>query len=503
MTASPPLLSLKGITKVFPGVRALENVQLDLWPGKVTALIGENGAGKSTLVKVMTGIYQPDEGEILYKAIPIALPTPESAHKVGITAIHQETVLFDELSVTENIFVGQYLYKGLLKKLDWPAMHQQARDILARQEVQIDPRATLKTLSIAQRHMVAIARALSFDAQVVILDEPTAALSQHEILEFYQIVERLKQEGKAILFISHKFDEIFELADHYTILRDGVYVDSGAIKAITEERMVAMMVGRTLSQSWPKVACEPGETVLEVRDLCHPTEFAHINFSLRKGEILGFYGLVGAGRTELMQALSGVSRPSSGEIILNGKSVQFRQPADAIQAGIVCVPEERQKQGAIIELSIAQNISLPQLSKLNRNGVLNEAKEWALADEYARRLQVKAFSWRQAVETLSGGNQQKVVIGKWLATHPEVIILDEPTKGIDIGSKAAVHQFMSELVAHGLAVIMVSSELPEVMGMADRVIVMHEGLMVAQYNAGDATAETIVSAASSAGKEAA
>ncbi|AMO51254.1 Rhamnose ABC transporter, ATP-binding protein [Enterobacter sp. FY-07] len=503
MTASTPLLSLKGITKVFPGVRALENVQLDLWPGKVTALIGENGAGKSTLVKVMTGIYQPEEGEILYKAIPISLPTPESAHKMGITAIHQETVLFDELSVTENIFVGQYRYKGLLKTLDWSAMHQQAREILTRLEVQIDPHATLKTLSIAQRHMVAIARALSFEAQVVILDEPTAALSQHEILEFYQIVERLKQEGKAILFISHKFDEIFELADHYTILRDGVYVDSGAINAITEERMVAMMVGRAMTQSWPKVHCEPGETVLEVRDLCHPTEFAHITFSLRKGEILGFYGLVGAGRTELMQALSGVSRPSSGAIILHGKSVHFRQPADAINAGIVCVPEERQKQGAIIELSIAQNISLPQLSKLNRNGVLNDARESALADEYARRLQVKAFSWRQAVETLSGGNQQKVVIGKWLATHPDVIILDEPTKGIDIGSKAAVHQFMSELVAHGLAVIMVSSELPEVMGMADRVIVMHEGLMVAEYKAGEATAETIVSAASGAGKEAA
>ncbi|TDT51165.1 rhamnose ABC transporter ATP-binding protein [Enterobacter sp. AG5470] len=503
MTASTPLLSLKGITKVFPGVRALENVQLDLWPGKVTALIGENGAGKSTLVKVMTGIYQPEEGEILYKAIPISLPTPESAHKMGITAIHQETVLFDELSVTENIFVGQYRYTGLLKTLDWSAMHQQAREILTQLEVQIDPHATLKTLSIAQRHMVAIARALSFEAQVVILDEPTAALSQHEILEFYQIVEHLKQEGKAILFISHKFDEIFELADHYTILRDGVYVDSGAINAITEERMVAMMVGRAMTQSWPKVHCEPGETVLEVRDLCHPTEFAHITFSLRKGEILGFYGLVGAGRTELMQALSGVSRPSSGAIILHGKSVHFRQPADAINAGIVCVPEERQKQGAIIELSIAQNISLPQLSKLNRNGVLNDARESALADEYARRLQVKAFSWRQAVETLSGGNQQKVVIGKWLATHPDVIILDEPTKGIDIGSKAAVHQFMSELVAHGLAVIMVSSELPEVMGMADRVIVMHEGLMVAEYKAGEATAETIVSAASGAGKEAA
>ncbi|MGK7287517.1 sugar ABC transporter ATP-binding protein [Buttiauxella agrestis] len=503
MTLTTPLLSLKGITKVFPGVRALENVHLDLWPGKVTALIGENGAGKSTLVKVMTGIYQPEEGELLYKAIPITLPNPEAAHKVGITAIHQETVLFDELTVTENIFVGHYIYRGFFKKLDWPAMHQQAQDILTRLEVQINPRATLKTLSIAQRHMVAIARALSFEAQVVILDEPTAALSQHEIVEFYQIVERLKAEGKAILFISHKFDEIFAIANHYTILRDGIYISSGKINEITEERMVTMMVGREITHAFPKVNCEPGEVVLEVKDLCHPTEFAHIDFQLRKGEILGFYGLVGAGRTELMQALSGISRPSHGEILLNGQAMQFRQPADAIKAGIVCVPEERQKQGAIIELPIYQNISLPQLSRLNPRGVLNDAREWALADEYAKRLQVKAFSWKQPVETLSGGNQQKVVIGKWLATQPEVIILDEPTKGIDIGSKAAVHQFMSELVGHGLAVIMVSSELPEVMGMADRIIVMHEGLMVAQFEAGEASAEMIVSAASGSHEEAA
>ncbi|HKN04261.1 MAG TPA: sugar ABC transporter ATP-binding protein, partial [Buttiauxella sp.] len=459
--------------------------------------------GKSTLVKVMTGIYQPEEGELLYKSIPITLPNPEAAHKIGITAIHQETVLFDELTVTENIFVGHYIYRGLFKKLDWPAMHQRAQEILTRLEVQINPRATLKTLSIAQRHMVAIARALSFEAQVVILDEPTAALSQHEIVEFYQIVERLKREGKAILFISHKFDEIFAIADHYTILRDGVYISSGNINEITEERMVTMMVGREITHAFPKVNCEFGDVVLEVKDLCHPTEFAHINFQLRKGEILGFYGLVGAGRTELMQALSGVSRPSSGEILLNEQLMQFRQPADAINAGIVCVPEERQKQGAIIELPIYQNISLPQLSKLNPSGVLNDAREWALADEYAKRLQVKAFSWKQAVETLSGGNQQKVVIGKWLATQPTVIILDEPTKGIDIGSKAAVHQFMSELVGQGLAVIMVSSELPEVMGMADRIIVMHEGLMVAEYQAGEATAEMIVSAASSSHEEAA
>ncbi|PWC11049.1 sugar ABC transporter ATP-binding protein [Brenneria corticis] len=503
MTVSTPLLSLRGISKGFPGVRALENVQLNLWPGKITALIGENGAGKSTLVKVMTGIYQPDEGELLYKAIPIALPTPEAAHKIGITAIHQETVLFDELTVAENIFVGHYLYRGWLKKLDWPAMHRRSREILARLEVQIDPHAMLKTLSIAQRHMVAIARALSFEAQVVILDEPTAALSQHEIAEFYQIVERLKREEKAILFISHKFDEIFAIADHYTILRDGVYVDSGRISDITEERMVTMMVGRKVAHTYPQATASPGKTVLEVKDLCHPTEFAHINFRLRKGEILGFYGLVGAGRTELMQALSGISAPSHGEIILNGKAMHFSQPADAINAGIVCVPEERQKQGAIIELSICQNISLPQLSRLNPRGVLNDAREWALADDYARRLQVKAFSWRQTVETLSGGNQQKVVIAKWLATHPTVIILDEPTKGIDIGSKAAVHQLMAELVSQGLAVIMVSSELPEVMGMADRIIVMHEGLMAAEYGKNEAIAETIVSAASGASKEAA
>jgi rhamnose transport system ATP-binding protein len=476
---------------------------VDLYPGKVTALIGENGAGKSTLVKVMTGIYQPEEGELRYKAIPIKLPNPESAHKVGITAIHQETVLFDELSVTENIFVGHYVYRGLFKRLNWPVMHQQARDILTRLEVNIDPHATLKDLSIAQRHMVAIARALSFDAQVVILDEPTAALSQHEIVEFYQIVERLKREGKAILFISHKFDEIFSISDYYTVLRDGSYVGSGKISDISEQQMVTMMVGREVSQAYPKVNCEPGETVLEVQNLSHPTEFAGINFSLRKGEILGFYGLVGAGRTELMQALFGVTQPNGGKILINGKEQQFSRPSQAIRAGIVYVPEERQKQGAIIDLPISQNISLPQLSQLNPRGVLNDKKEWALADDYARRLQVKASSWKQAVGTLSGGNQQKVVIAKWLATRPDIIILDEPTKGIDIGSKAAVHQFMSELVGRGLAVIMVSSELPEVMGMSDRIIVMHEGLMVAEFKAGEASAEMIVSAASGAGEEAA
>ncbi|PPC78249.1 D-xylose ABC transporter ATP-binding protein [Pokkaliibacter plantistimulans] len=507
MTDLTPVFSLRGITKTFPGVKALDNVQLDLYPGQVTALIGENGAGKSTLVKTMTGIYQPDEGRILFHEQPVRLASPDDAHQLGITAIHQETVLFDELTVTENIFAGHYLYSagvfgsGWLRRLDWPAMHEQARAILQRIDAPLDPHAVLKDLSIGQRHMVAIARALSVDAQVVILDEPTAALSHHEIHELYAIVGRLKQQGKAILFISHKFDEIFAIADRYTVFRDGSYIADGLISQTDEAELVTLMVGRSVTEAYPKQTCPLGETVLEVQGLSHPTEFADISFRLRKGEILGFYGLVGAGRSEVMHALFGITRPSAGSIRLRGQTLQLKAPADAIAAGIVYVPEERQKQGAVVDMPIVHNISLPQLASLNPSGFLHAGREWQLADDYARRLQVKAASWQQAVGTLSGGNQQKVVIGKWLATQPTVIILDEPTKGIDIGSKAAVHQFMSELVAQGLAVIMVSSELPEVMGMADRIIVMHEGLMVAEFDAASASAEQIVRAASGADSE--
>ncbi|HPY40472.1 MAG TPA: sugar ABC transporter ATP-binding protein, partial [Thiolinea sp.] len=474
MSDVQPLFSLRAVSKLFPGVKALDQVQLDLYPGQVTALIGENGAGKSTLVKCMTGIYHPDEGEIRFQGQAIHLKTPEDARHLGITAIHQETVLFDELSVTENIFAGNYLRKGKWGWLDWERMYQQAQRILNDIEAPISPKALLKDLSIGQRHMVAIARALSFDAKVVILDEPTAALSRHEIEELYKIVERLKQAGCAILFISHKFDEIFAIADRYTVFRDGTYVGEGLISAVSEPQLVTMMVGRTVNQVFPKVPVHIGKPILQVTDLCHPTEFAHINFTLHQGEILGFYGLVGAGRTELMQALFGVSRPSSGQISLEQQVLNLRSPADAIKAGIVYVPEERQAQGVVLPLPIYQNIGLPQLATINANGFLHDKAEYELADVYARRLQVKAPNWLEKVENLSGGNQQKVVIGKWLATKPKVIILDEPTKGIDIGSKAAVHAFMAELVQEGLAVIMVSSELPEVMGMSDRIIVMHE-----------------------------
>ena len=492
---SNPLFSLRGVSKAFPGVKALDQVELDLYAGEVTALVGENGAGKSTLVKSITGIYQPEAGEMYFNNEVVQLNTPEDARRLGITAIHQETVLFDELSVTENVFAGHYLTHRRFGGLDWKTMQAKTQAILDEIEAPIQATTPLKYLSIGQRHMVAIARALSFDTQIVVLDEPTASLSQYEIEELYKIITRLKQAGCALLFISHKFDEVFAIADRYTVLRDGSYIASGLINEVDEKQLITMMVGRTVDQIFPKIPVDPGPPILAIKNLCHPTEFDEISFTLHQGEILGFYGLVGAGRTELMQALFGVSHQVSGVIEVDGLAVNIHSPADAIKAGIVYVPEERQAQGTILPLPIYQNITLPQLDALNPNFLLNHRSEYALADTYSKRLQVKAPNWLEKVENLSGGNQQKVVIAKWLATKPRVIILDEPTKGIDIGSKAAVHAFMAELVQEGLAVIMVSSELPEVMGMSDRIIVMSEGLIVNELPRAEFTAERIVHAA--------
>ncbi|WP_065676531.1 sugar ABC transporter ATP-binding protein [Vibrio celticus] len=494
MSEVKPIFSLRNISKHFPGVKALDNVQLDLYPGQVTALVGENGAGKSTLVKVMTGIHQPTDGKLILNGQEVKLDTPDEARKLGITAIHQETVLFDELSVAENIFAGHYMTHSS-GSLDWKGMEAESTRILKEIDAPLNPQKLLKELSIGQRHMVAIARALSFEASVVILDEPTAALSHREIEDFYGIVRRLQQKGCAIMFISHKFDEIYTIADRFTVFRDGCYVDNGLIANVEESDLVAMMVGRTIENAYPKVDAEIGPKVVDIKNYSHPTEFDDISFNLRQGEILGFYGLVGAGRTELMQSLFGVTKNSSGSIEIDGKVVSIKSPQDAIKAGIVYVPEERQSQGAVLEFPIYQNIGLPQLDAVNSNGFLNDDKEYELAEQYAKRLRIKAPNWHEKVENLSGGNQQKVVISKWLATRPKIIILDEPTKGIDIGSKAAVHEFMSELTGAGLAVIMVSSELPEVMGMADRIIVMREGLQVQEFARNDFTAERLVSAA--------
>lgn len=494
MSEGSPIFRLEGVSKLFPGVKALDQVNLNLYPGKVTALIGENGAGKSTLVKTMTGIYQPDEGQIVFDDKPIQFSSPQDSHQLGITAIHQETVLFDNLSVAENVFLGNYPRKhGLF--VDWQAMFDNTQQILTSINAEIDPKANLGGLSIGQKHMVAIARALSIDAKVVVLDEPTAALSHHEIQELYDLVEQLKTDGKAILFITHKFDEIFRIADYYTVFRDGRYIGEGRICDTNEESLVEMMVARRIEDTYPKQDADIGDVVLDVTSLSHPTEFDDINLTLRKGEILGVYGLVGSGRTEAMQALFGANHSVSGQIRIDGETVTINSPAEAINQGIVYVPEERQKQGIVLELPIYQNISLPQLSALSKNASVDLDDEMNLARQFGERLRVKTSSWNEQVGNLSGGNQQKVVIAKWLATNPKVIILDEPTKGIDIGSKAAVHAFMSELVQLGLSVIMVSSELPEILGMSDRILVMSEGRLVGELDRSEATPEQVVTLA--------
>jgi len=486
-----PVLSLNRVTKTFPGVTALSEVSLELRAGKVMALVGENGAGKSTVVKVLTGIYQPDGGQIEIDGAPTRFPTAQDAGAAGVTAIHQETVLFDELSVAENVFLG-HAPRGRFGLINTAAMVEKARDILSGIGAEIDPHTKLKELGIANKHLVAIARALSIDARVVIMDEPTAALSQKEIEELYELVEELKGQGKAILFISHKFDEIFRIADNYTVFRDGALVGRGAISDVSEAELVKMMVGRDVNQIFPDRERNVREEILVVEGYEHPTEFAGISFALRRGEILGFYGLVGAGRSEFMQALFGITRPSSGELTIDGKRAVIRSPADAVAHGIVYVPEDRGTQGAITALPIFQNVTLPSLGRTSRNGFLQLAEEFKLAREYTERLDLRAASLDTDVGNLSGGNQQKVVIAKWLATQPKVIILDEPTKGIDIGSKAAVHDFMAELAAQGLAVIMVSSEIPEVLGMSDRVIVMWEGRIAAELSGDDLEPETLV-----------
>jgi rhamnose transport system ATP-binding protein len=490
-----PRFVLSGISKSFPGVRALHNVGLSLYPGQVTALIGENGAGKSTLVKILTGIYQPDHGTISVDGKNVVLNGAHQAFGQGITAIHQETVLFDDLSVAENIYLG-HAPRNSIGLIDWALMRRKARTVLDRmQATHIDTQARLKDLSIANKHLVAVARALSIDSSVVVMDEPTAALSAKEIEELFQLIAFLKSEGKAVLFISHKFDEIYRIADRYTVFRDGELVGEGLLADASQSEIVTLMVGRSIDQIFPARKAQIGAAMMEVTGLSHATEFDDITFSLHRGEILGFYGLVGAGRSEVMKAIFGITKPASGAMMLDGIAFAPHSAADAIEAGIVYVPEERGNQGVVIGLPIFMNVSLPSLARLSTSGVLQLAEEFKLARSYTERLDLRAASLSQDVGTLSGGNQQKVVIAKWLATTPKIIILDEPTKGIDIGSKAAVHGFMAELVAQGLSVIMVSSELPEVLGMSDRIVVMRAGRIAAIHDNRNLTAEILVKAA--------
>ncbi len=494
--AASPVLQLQGITKSFGGTRALVSGELELFPGTVTALIGENGAGKSTLVKILTGVYQPDDGRIIIDGKPVVVKSPHHAQQHGISVIHQESVVFDELSVAENIFITARPRK--FGKIDWATMREQSQRILARLGSSLSPDTPLRELSIAQKHLVQIARALSHNARVVIMDEPTAALSHHEAQELLQIVRDLRNEGRAVLFITHKFDEIFAVADRYAVFRDGAAIEQGWLCDTSLDALIKLMVGRSIEQLYPKQPAVLGEEVLRIENLSRASEFADISFNLRRGEILGIYGLVGAGRSELMQCLFGVNQADSGQVIRNGHPVTARHSSEAIAQGIAYVPEDRQHQGAVQAFSIGSNITLPTLNNFARMSWLNPDSEAGTATAWAQRLQVKCASIEQAISELSGGNQQKVILAKWLLAAPKVLILDEPTKGIDVGSKSAVHALMSELAQQGLSIIMVSSELPEVLGMSDRVLVMRRGRMAGMLDRAQADAESILRLATAA-----
>jgi len=491
---SESILRTTNISKSFAGVHALRGVQLELRPGEVHALLGENGAGKSTLVKVITGVHQPDIGEIYLNDQRIHLADPREATQLGISAIYQELSMFPDLSIAENIFVGRRpIRKGGL--IDWRKMYRESEELLSSLGVHLNLKTKARNLSIAQQQMVEIARALSVNARILIMDEPTSALTLNEVAELFQIVRRLREKGTAIVFISHRLEELFEIADRVTVLRDGAYVDTRSMDGVTQDDLIRMMVGRTVTDLFPKQDVEAGEVVLRVKNLTRRGAFEDVSFELHKGEILGMAGLIGAGRTEVSQTLFGVTPAHAGTIEIEGQPLRITSPRQAMDYGLALVPEDRQHHGLVPPMDITDNVTLPNLTSFTRAGWLNKKEAQAAAFQAATQLQVKATTVWQKVRELSGGNQQKIVLAKWLSTHPRILILDEPTRGIDVGTKAEVHRLMSALAAEGIAILMISSELPEVLGMSDRILVMHEGKVTGLFDRSEATQEKIMLAA--------
>lgn len=481
------LLTLTDVRKSFGGVRALERVSLALPRGRVTALIGENGAGKSTLVKILSGVHQPDGGEIRVDGAAVRIANPAAARRLGIGVVHQESQVFDNLSVAENLFIHAHpTRRGLV---NWRDLRGRAVAVLRDLDAGFDADLPAGRLGIAQKHVVQIARALTHESRVLILDEPTASLSQRECAELFRLVRKLRDADCALLFISHKFEEIDEIADRFTVFRDGVSVGEGDLAGTNRDELIRLMVGRPVEQLFPKLETTPGEELLRVRNLGRDGEFADISFTLRAGEIVGLYGLVGAGRTELAQALFGITQPDRGQVELTSA---------ARRGGIALVPEDRQSQGAILDFSLAANLALPNLRSLAPRGWCSGVREDALARQWIERLAIRASGPAQAVRHLSGGNQQKVAIARWLARAPAVLILDEPTKGIDVGAKAAVHRITSEFAKAGGGVLMISSELPEILGMSDRVLVMRRGRLRGEFARESATGDALLRAASDA-----
>lgn len=491
---SETILELKKISKSFSGVEVLHDVSLAVRPGEVHALLGENGAGKSTLVKIITGVHHPDKGEIFLNGEPVHFSDARDSRQAGIAAIYQELSLFPDLDVAENIFAGRQPVT-LGGRVDWRRLYAEAGKLLASLGVQLDLKQKARTLSIAQQQMVEIARAFSIKAQILIMDEPTSSLTLHEVDDLFRLVRRLREEGTAVIFISHRLEELFTLADRVTVLRDGSYVDTRSMKDVTRDDLIRMMVGRTITDLFPKQDVRAGDVVLKVENLTRAGSFHDVSFELRRGEIVGLAGLVGAGRTNVARAIFGVEPATGGRIQVEGQAVVIRSPQQAIKLGLAYVPEDRQLHGLIPAMHITSNISLPMLHRYAQSGWLRDKVERKSTYEAARQMEVRANNIWQLARELSGGNQQKVVLAKWLSTNPRILILDEPTRGIDVGTKAAVHGLMSKLAAEGLAILMISSELPEILGMSDRVIVMREGVVTGEFSRAEATQEKIISAA--------
>lgn len=497
---SDVLIEARGICKSFPGVRALDDAQLTVRRGRLNALLGENGAGKSTLMNILSGLFPPDSGTILLKGQPVSFRRPHEAQQAGISTIYQELNLVPELSVAENIFLGRepLTRVGLI---DYHTMHDRSSTLLAQLGLNIDPRMRVSRLRVGAQQVVEIVKAVSFDAQVLIMDEPTSAISDQEVELLFGLIRQLKQRGVGIVYITHKLDELNRIADDITVFRDGQFIAEMPFHGTTQDDMVRMMVGRAVSQ----LTRQPptiGAEVLRIQhiSLPHPDRAGDyavrdVSFTAQRGEILGLFGVMGAGRTELLQTIFGLHPRSSGEVFVAGRRVENRSLSNAIRAGIALAPEDRKVEGLVLPMSVAENISLSCLERASRLGILQVGKEQRLANGFVERLKIKASSLRQRVRNLSGGNQQKVVISKWLAASPKVLLLDEPTRGIDINAKREMYALIDELARNGLAIVMASSELPEILALADRILVLADGLVTAEFTRGEATQEKLLAAA--------
>ena len=491
------ILELRNVSKSFPGVKALEDVHFDLKYHEIHALMGENGAGKSTLIKIITGVYQPDSGDVFryINEKPVSIKTPLQAQALKIAAIYQHITCFPDVTVAENIFMGHEKTTKPFNRIDWKTMNIEAERLLYQLGARFDTRAEMGSLSVAQQQIVEIAKALSSDAKIIIMDEPTAPLSHRECEDLYRTTEALRDRGVSIIFISHRFEDMYRLADRVTVFRDGRYIKTWDKADVVEHDLVVAMVGREIVQFFPKRDVTPGEEVFRVEGLSRTGYFRDVSFSVKKGEIVALTGLVGAGRTEVCEAIYGITSFDSGKIFLDGKKLPPQNPASAIDAGIGFLPEDRLKQGLVLRWEIAKNITLSELAKYLRYGLMDTKKENRDAGEMAGKLGVKAVSVHDKVSTLSGGNQQKVIVAKLLGGEMKLIIMDEPTKGVDVGAKAAIYEIMGSLAQQGMGIIMVSSEMPEVLGMCDRIYVMCEGRVTGELGRDEATSEKILTLA--------